>query len=318
MKFTYSLTLLFSSFLFVAVAGGERTRKLSKSSKNKPTRKPPTPPPVDSLVAFIEPFGDDATALGTTTLSYNPDGFFLVSLELNFLTGPASGTVTITEGTSCDPLDSGFSTTPFVMGDDNPDVWNGEINFYDTIGISGEAISKSAFRISNGATVVENSGKTVHIVTSDGIAIGCGMLKSQTMEKRMVAVMNSYPEYDGPLSPSGTVTVDYTTAGSDVFVFSWDLKGLKENCEKCGIHIHAGLSCATPEDVLGHGWNSAVVQDLWTAAGGAFYNTNSRGRSTGFFNMYNGFGYEENFHHAVVIHTQDGKRVGCGVLLQPL
>merc|ERR1711902_90643 len=108
----------------------------------------------------------------------------------------------------------------------------------------------------------------------------------------------------------GTVTFN----PDKTFLFEYDLSGLAPNCVKCGIHIHAGVSCETHEKVLGHEWNSIVVQDLWVTAGGAFYNSDENGKVDSSFNLYNGYGPIENYSHAVVIHTQDGSRVGCGVL----
>ena len=125
--------------------------------------------------------------------------------------------------------------------------------------------------------------------------------------------MGTYPGYVGDLNARGKVKV--TFHDNDTFKFHFALRGLEANCEGCGIHIHAGVSCATNEEVKGHGWNSVVVQDLWTPAGGAVYSTNKYGRAEGYFEMFNGYGYEENLNHAVVIHAQDGKRVGCGLLM---
>merc|ERR1712151_126322 len=113
--------------------------------------------------------------------------------------------------------------------------------------------------------------------------------------------------------PSGTVTVAFHD--DETFRFSYDVEGLEANCVDCGIHIHMGTSCETHELVEGHGWNSVVVQDLWTTAGGATYATDSEGAAEGYFEIYNGYGYEENLNHAVVIHDSTGVRVACGLLL---
>ena len=66
--------------------------------------------------------------------------------------------------------------------------------------------------------------------------------------------------------------------------------------------------------MLGHGWNTDAVQDLWTTAGGATYRSDGEGDARGHFHLYNGYSYGKSLGHAVVIHGQDGTRVGCGVL----
>jgi len=146
------------------------------------------------------------------------------------------------------------------------------------------------------------------------LLIGCGTLQNEVSNKVLVAKMKKYPGYDGELDPSGTVTVTYQANQEDVFVVSYKLRGVLPDCANCGMHIHSGTSC---DDAGGHGWHTPAVNELWSAEGGAMYETsrvNRKGFATGYFNTYNGFGYEENKGHAVVIHTENGDRVGCGVL----
>ncbi len=236
--------------------------------------------------------GEESTAIGTATVSYNADGSFLLALDMGGLT--SDGTAAIAE--SCDGEE---------FGD-----WDGETNYYNAL---GEGISKSAFRYTTGYSAEETHGKSVVVYDDAGSVIGCGALGTEKEDKVLVATMGRYPNYEGDIEAAGMVTVTYTSG--DSFVFQYMLSGLEANCEGCGIHIHAGTSCETHELVKGHGWNSVVVQDLWTAAGGATYNTDASGSSMGFFNMFNGYGYEENYQHAVVIHGQDGTRMGCGILM---
>lgn len=264
--------------------------------------------PTKKLIALIEPGNFDMTALGTVRTTFNKDGSFLVSLDLNLEDasdsgdGISNGTVVVTEGSDCD-------------SDFNVALAN---NRYIAIGdTKGAAITKSAFRMDNGRSMKQNRGKAVQIFSNEDspngpVLMGCGLLQREVQKKTLVAKMGTYPGYDGDLDPNGRVTVTFDE--DDVFTFSYQLKGLLANCDSCGIHIHAGTSCETHELVKGHGWNTVVVEDLWTAAGGATYDSNLNGYAKGFFNLYNGYGYEENEGHAVVIHTQDGARVGCGVL----
>merc|ERR1719291_691013 len=101
---------------------------------------------------------------------------------------------------------------------------------------------------------------------SSSTYVGCGLLAAAAggddPDTILKADMGVYPGYAGDVEAQGTVKVLYRTDGT--FKFEYDLTGLEPNCVGCGIHIHAGKSCATHEEVKGHGWNSAVVQDLWT------------------------------------------------------
>jgi len=281
-----------------------KSTKAPKAPKGTKAPKAPKSMKPDSLVALIEPPGGvtDSDVFGTAGLRYNMDGSILVSVDLIGLT--PGGVVILSDGTDCD---GGFSETPYICSD------SGEaVGFIDALGVEPETTSRSAFRIDNGCTKEENIGKTIIVFGMYESNVGCGILREEAKEKVLVADMSSYPEYSGPLTPNGKVTVTFND--DDTFTFSYDVSGLKEDCVNCGIHIHAGTSCATPADVKGHGWNSVVVQDLWSTAGGATYTSDSMGNAEGYFSMTNGYGYEANANHAVVIHTQDGSRVACGVL----
>lgn len=277
---------------------GTNTRALKAPKTPKASKSPKQPKqpksPKSNLIALIEPV-DGSDAIGTTTISYNADGSFLFALDMNGLA--SDGTAVIANTCETDE--------EYGVG------WDGYVNFYNAL---DEGISKSAFRHNNGHSAGENLGKTVIIYDDTDTIVGCGTLGFEAKKKVLEANMGTYPGYTGDIVATGKVTVSFHTSG-DSFKFQYDLSGLEADCVNCGIHIHAGTSCATNELVLGHGWNSVVVQDLWTTDGGAFYNTDKDGKSKGFFQMYNGFGYEENYHHAVVIHGQDGSRLGCGILM---
>jgi len=292
-------------------------RKLSKGKGSKINPPKPGPPPPEAplaLHALIEPV-EDGTTFGTTTVRFNPDGAFLVSLDLNFLSGTDRGEVVITHGTSCDVASPQFSDVPF-------DDFELATNQYQAIGSyeTGNAISLSAFRClcEDQEKPADFIDKTVHIVDAAGNLIGCGPLEKEPPQmKVLTADVGRYPGYEGDLRPSGTITVTYTegnAGNTDDFVYAYDLQGVLANCDTCGIHIHAGTSCATNELVKGHGWNTDKVEDLWTPVGGAFYNADNMGHANSYFHMNNGFGILENLHHAVVVHTEGGARVGCGIL----
>lgn len=257
-------------------------------------------------MALVQGVADGSSIIGTATLRFNMDGSFLFALDMGELAG--DGAAVITDGNSCG---DDMSVTPYTSEGTGQD-FDGTVNSYEVL---AEGISQSAFRFNNGFTRDENLGKTVLIYydSNPTEVVACGVLAPEQTKKVLTAEMGTYPGYDGDLTPVGKVTVSFRY--DDSFLFQYDVTGLETSCIGCGIHIHAGTSCETHELVEGHGWNNVVVQDLWTAAGGATYSTDDMGNAKGYFELFNGYGYEENYLHAVVIHMQDGKRVGCGQLL---
>jgi len=282
--------------------------KVSKSGKSKKSGKSgkSEKPAASTLVATVESstgaIGSTAP-IGTASIHCNPNGSFLFQLDMENLDPLCTTTdqcsVSIQDGTDC-------ASTGTDLG------LNWSTGLYYTY---GEGSTSSAFTINTSVDFSDNEGKVVVVKDSTNSPTACGILNPPPMKKELKASIGLYPGYEpaaGDPNPSGTVTVSFRD--DDSFEFAYDLEGLMPNCQGCGIHIHAGQSCTDADLVLGHGWNQYVVSDLWTAAGGAYYNSDDAGRSDSSFNLYTGFGYEENRHHAVVVHTGNGARVGCGRL----
>lgn len=279
--------------------------------------------------------GGDVTAYGTTTIRYNSDGSFLVSVELkvdfriddddasfddaSFARdddlGTYGGLVEITSGTTCDTTSPNFDETPF----DDFDYDNWQYQFmWDENWYTQSSVS--AFYVPAPDVYGPNPlGKAVLIRWGDDNsgfqAIGCGVLKEGPIPANVLtANIQKYPDYAGDITVTGTVTMTYSAAWStgnpNDFVFAYDLQGVESNCEMCGIHVHAGTSCDDAEKVGGHYWDDNKVNNLWTRAGGAVYT----GDGKGYFLLNNGFGYLENRYHVVIVHAQEGYRIGCGVL----
>jgi len=284
-----------------------KAAKTSKSGKSGKSGK------FSSLVAIVEsPFGESGTTtpIGTATIHSNPNGSFLFKLDMENLDPACTSTdqcsVSIQDGTDCSNyVDVNYPGLNFGL--------NWEI--YGRYYTYGEGSTSSAFTINTLVDFSDNKGHVVVVKDSTNFPTGCGILNPPTKQKVLTASMGLYPGYEpaaGDPTPSGTVTVSFRD--DDSFEFAHNLAGLKPNCESCGIHIHAGKSCTDPALVLGHAWNQYVVSDLWTIAGGAYYIADQDGRTDSSFNLFSGFGYEENINHAVVIHTAGGARVGCGIL----
>jgi len=169
------------------------------------------------------------------------------------------------------------------------------------------------------ATVIKVASMTLAFAAQAGAAFAKSAKRSKGAKGNPThhATMAPYPGYDGLLEMSGEVTVEYVgnEDALQYMLFSFDLRGVAPDCSKCGIHIHTGTGCDDPNQPGGHYWKDSLVPDHWTSTGGAVYNSNGIGRAKGSFYVTNGFGPAENLGHAVVVHTQDGTRVGCGLLM---
>merc|ERR1719330_58118 len=286
-------------------SGAIRRRAVVQAQPPVPVVKP------DALTALIDTTSTSSEVFGVSALRYSGDGAALLSVDITGLDA-ASGSAVITEGTSCNSTSSDFSEIPSLCANGSSSAIE-----IDTLRQSGaDSVSRSAQRVDNGCNAAENEGKTVLIYdgldSTTSTVVGCGIFIPEVKKKLLKAKMKNYPGYSGNLSPRGKVVVKFNA--DNTFTFKFGLSGLLPNCVDCGIHIHKGTSCDSHAQVMGHGWNSLAVRDLWFSSQGAVYNTDANGVATGYFTLTNGFNYEANVNHAVVIHTAGGARVGCGIL----
>jgi len=180
--------------------------------------------------------------------------------------------------------------------------------YYNTF---GSEYTRSAFTADSTVESAIEFGVKFALFDVVGEMAACGTAEAETSSSHtLTAQMGPYP--GSTSSVSGEVKVTYRNDGS--FTFEYDLAGVEEECEACGIHIHAGVSCDTNADVEGHYFKANLVRDLWTADGGASYKSVD-GTASDSFTLFNGFGLGGNYHHAVVVHDSAGNRIGCGVLM---
>mmetsp|Transcript_31754 Transcript_31754/g.46838 ORF Transcript_31754/g.46838 Transcript_31754/m.46838 type:complete len:315 (-) Transcript_31754:85-1029(-) len=301
------LTLLYCSS---SVEGARSTtphrRAKAKSGKAKSQKKKSSGGPLYSLLT------NPATGLQViTTVNFNPDDSALIHIAgttgYSGCSAPdeGAGDCTIAIKESCEGMNLYHSYM-------SADPWTGEVNYFTTDDATTE--TKSAFMLNYGIGYDETEGSAI-VVSVPGETPWCGyLMKSPAKFTSLMADVGTYPEYSGSkdYTPTGTIGLTYGIDGT--FTYKFDVEDLESNCEGCGIHVHAGVSCDSHEQVKGHGWNQDFVVDLWTAAGGAVYATDDDGKASGEFKLYNGFDIFSNMNHAVVIHAQDGARLGCGVL----
>jgi Cu/Zn superoxide dismutase len=138
----------------------------------------------------------------------------------------------------------------------------------------------------------------------------------------------------GPYTSEVTGMACVSTEGSGI-IFIGSLSGLEPSkLDIGGFHIHSGGSCDDNTSQGGHYWSDkvpacGVTTDPWTAPQGATYSTTSDGdaapvnimpglSATGGVTGFTTSADESECGVAgktVIIHREDGTRVGCGILM---
>lgn len=131
-------------------------------------------------------------------------------------------------------------------------------------------------------------------------------------QRRLIAVLGSYPGYTGNLTVTGSFAISYGQSTNTTFRAHYDLRGLDPACSSgCGIHIHTGTTCSDASLVGGHYWTPTNITDPWNSV---MYYASINGTASGVLLFSNGYNYSNNLGHSVVVHTAGGARVACGTL----
>ena len=120
-------------------------------------------------------------------------------------------------------------------------------------------------------------GRAFVLHDREGTRIACDLvppLAATVATTSLTGKFTPYPGYgDEDLMVTGDVQMKFTS--TDTVLFMYNLQGADPDCAElgpdpdtpnsCGIHFHAGTSCATGDEVQGHYWNSDVLAyDPWT------------------------------------------------------
>lgn len=299
-------------------------RKLKKSMKGGKSKGAdldmPSPPMIadyllEATIGKYPGYEGSIDPSGTVRARFNADSTSLLfNANLMGLESLCLGCgVHIHTGYTCEDaaLVGGHHWNKELLGETpEDDPWN-----FEKYQSTAKGTSTSGFVIDSGLGIADNTGRAVVVHAKDGTRVGCGTLHpaAETSTMSLHAEIGSYPGSTAEASPAGMVDVQFF--GDNALRFSFALEGLTELCDKCGAHIHTGITCEDADYVLGHYWDtSEQPADPWVASEGAVYYSNEAGESTGSFFLFSGFGFDENNGHAVVFHGPDGGRIGCGTL----
>ena len=154
-------------------------------------------------------------------------------------------------------------------------------------------------------------GRAIVVHNAAGDRVGCGLINPLAGQ---VAVLNSYPGYDGSSAVRGVIAV--TTAPDGALAFTGTLTGLPISSTG-GWHVHEGASCSSSDAPRGHFFNPNGA-DPWTAI---TYTSDTAGVASLNATMTS-FSLREAWPvtgHALVVHDpgDDAPRSGCGVIGTP-
>jgi endonuclease/exonuclease/phosphatase family metal-dependent hydrolase len=127
-------------------------------------------------------------------------------------------------------------------------------------------------------------------------------------------------QYTGDLDISGSVSLQFVD--TDSVVVNYDLSGIESACStasgapnSCGIHIHAGTSCADATAQGGHYYDkTTITADPWAAITYSANVDGSKSKGTTGKIAY-GYNSASTFGHVFIVHDHSGGRVTCAPIV---
>ena len=149
-------------------------------------------------------------------------------------------------------------------------------------------------------------------------------------EESVYATLGAYPDQlNVPVNITGMVRICQDNATNHTSMNLMGVTGFTDVCNctgdacdnttnSCGIHVHVGDNCNNGSSVGGHFYGANITKDPWTGANGAFYNNENS--STVLDKTYTlmadvGANVSAMAGHTFVVHSNNGSRIGCGVLM---
>jgi hypothetical protein len=183
-------------------------------------------------------------------------------------------------------------------------------------------------QVDTGLDFIQNIGRVLVVHNQAGDKIACAPLGANTVKNAAYASntvewggmsWNEYPAYAGYTPGKFDVRSSsfevQPTISSNVVRLSWNnlyadpacVNGANSSAaNSCGIHIHAGESCASHDVVQGHYYVGTT--DPWTAVGYSGY------PSEGSVYVDIGVAYATAWNRAIVVHDHTGARIACQLL----
>ena len=247
--------------------------------------------------------------------------------NLTGLEPSASGGIHIHEGNSCSrSAIGGHLFSKFGVFED---PWIGATYSSNDHGDAAVALTMETFSLQGNENPVVGHVLIVH--DSLGAEVGCGVLlpprsgaasnsstvapkststSASSMENRVDSILGSAAVdrlfgYSGKISVTGTVNA--RNSGGTGVAFTGSLEGL-EASSRGGVHVHEGVAC----DATGDHLATADGTDPWNWKTTTYF-ADGNGRAALDFEVTD-FSLDQVLNRVVVVHAENGAKVGCGVL----
>jgi Cu/Zn superoxide dismutase len=182
---------------------------------------------------------------------------------------------------------------------------------------------ETGFALFSSVTVIGTSnleGRAFVVHAEDGSRVGCGLLTelkddTRILQANTVGLASSTVESESKaviFPGTDRICVGGNVDALQPDILSFQAGGLDCNATNgCGVHIHSGTDCTDSTTQGGHFYNADVVDvDPWLLVG--YERTNANGEA--FYLQCLVTGEANNEGHALIVHSEDGSRLSCGIL----
>lgn len=176
--------------------------------------------------------------------------------------------------------------------------------------------SQGSVVVSYGKDVGATQGRTLVVHNFDGTKAACASFPEAT-DRVVVYGFKQFPQVNSTYSTIGDISMDfratsvriqYTFSNADVRCAGGPQPNVSNSC---GLHVHAGPSCDSPEAAGPHYYDPSYKTDPWAPVA---INITSTGDASGTLNVEFGYGYSQSQNRPVVVHDWTGARISCALI----
>lgn len=199
------------------------------------------------------------------------------------------------------------------------DPWT---NMYNTTTKDGADVMEVNQHITTGYSLKDFESRVFVIHNAANKRAACAEVERVTATETLVH-HNDFSKYPGGSEINISGVVGVYQVGADTQYLHYNIQGLDRTCNAsfvaveanaCGLHIHAGTSCATHAEVGGHHWDKNTVPvDPWLPIRYVAHDGLDRG--SGYtVALKTGLAVDALYGRALVVHDSTGARIACTLI----